>query len=163
MRKTSIALIVAATASLTAGCASAPSAIHVSAPRSTTMQQPQGNEPGKTAPSVQAVPLSSLPAPSQPLPLLSPEQTTGLCTMSWNLVTIQPNGRNLVLVIPDSRQVVKGATVTSTRDEVTVTLYRTPPPTGPVTSASLHTTILVQLPEPLAGRPLRGESGGACT
>ncbi|MGH3636190.1 MAG: hypothetical protein ACRDTS_19305, partial [Mycobacterium sp.] len=103
------------------------------------MHPSNGDASGTATPSVEAQPLSSLPAPTRPLPLLSAQQTTGLCAMPWNVVAIQPDERSLVLVIPDVTQVVKGALITQTSTDITVTVYRTPPPTGPVTSASYHT------------------------
>lgn len=129
------------------------------------MTQPPPDGQGKTPPSVQAIPLSSLPAPDQALPVLSPDQTTGLCALDWNLVAVQPDDRNVVLVVPVSPRVVKGARIDETSDEVTVTVYGTPPPSPdtPVAQVSVHSTVLVQLPQPLGKRHLMRSDHRSCT
>jgi hypothetical protein len=111
---------------------------------------------------VQQIPLSSLPAPSQPLPVLSARQTTGLCTMPWHLVTVENDERRIVMVVAADPRVIKGVRIDQTPEHVSIAMYRVPPSTGPSTAVSIHATVLVELPDALGSRRLLGASSGAC-
>jgi len=164
VRKKSITLILLVGSVLAAGCASTSGSTASPSPHGgVTMSDATPSYPVKSSGQVQQIPLSGLPTPSQALPVLTAGQTKGLCTLAWSQVALGNDGRRLVVVVTASSKTIKGVQVEESTDLVTVTIYGTAPPNGPSTAQSVHTTALVDLPNPLGERRINATAGGICS
>ncbi len=106
------------------------------------------------------IPLSSLPAPTQALPVLSAQQAEGLRALPWRTVSVQSDGRHIVVVITASTQSVKGVQIKQDPEEVSLVVYGTPPRATYSAGPLVHSLALVELPEALGSRRLAGASTG---
>lgn len=112
---------------------------------------------------VRQIPLG-LPAGSQALPALSAEQAEGLCTLPWKEVSVQSDGRHIVVVVTATAQSIKGVQINEAQGQVTLKIYGTPPPqTGFSARPLVHTVALVELPETLVGLRIAGAPTSDCT
>lgn len=100
---------------------------------------------------------SDLPA-SQALPVLSAEQAERLCPLSWKPVSVQGDGRRIVVVVAATAQSIKGVQVSETQDRVVLKVCGIPPRGTFSAGPLVHTLALVELPEALAGRRIAAQS-----
>lgn len=122
------------------------------AKRGTIMNKQNDPRPSKATMPVHETPLSSIPPPDRPLPLLTPDDVHGLVPYPWKLAAIKDSGRSLIIVVPASPAAVKGAGIREAPDEVQLTIYGIERATGPATAISTHSIFLIQLPGPLGSR-----------
>ncbi|WP_203921767.1 hypothetical protein [Rugosimonospora africana] len=77
----------------------------------------------------------------------------------WSLVRVEDGGRRIVISVAAAPGSVKGVRIAETPSDVTLTVYRTPPPGGFRTLIMVRAISAVELDPPLGTRRLRGAEG----
>jgi hypothetical protein len=119
------------------------------------MPDPQISNGDNNGAPVQAVPVT----PGGTLPVIPPDQIEGLHVVPWHLVRVDDDERQLVISInasPLLSSSLRGVSITETPTEVTLAVYGTPPPEGPVIAIRVDMVTTVQLTDALGPRRLVG-------
>jgi hypothetical protein len=93
------------------------------------------------------------------LPVPPADQIEGMRVVPWHLVEVQDDEHQLVISIDASPLLTsssRGVSIAETPTHVTLVVYGTPPPDGPVTAIRVDVVTTVQLTAPLGSRRLEG-------